>query len=74
MLNEITESKFYLENLIDSSVDSFCYPYGSFNEKIINEVKKIINLHLQLNDLDTMKVFITNISYLELIWEKNVKF
>lgn len=40
MLNEITESKFYLENLIDSSVDSFCYPYGSFNEKIINEVKK----------------------------------
>ena len=40
MLNEITESKFYLENLIDSSVDSFCYPYGSFNEKIVNEVKK----------------------------------
>ena len=40
MLNEIKESKLYLENLIDSSVDSFCYPYGSFNEKIINEVKK----------------------------------
>ena len=59
MLNEITESKFYLENLIDSSVDSFCYPYGSFNEKIVNEVKKIINLHLQLNDLDMIKVFIT---------------
>ena len=40
MLNEITESKFYLENLIDSSVDSFCYPFGSFNDKIIEEVKK----------------------------------
>ena len=40
MLNEKKESKFYLENLIDSSVDSFCYPYGSFNEKIVNEVKK----------------------------------
>ena len=40
MLNEITESKFYLENLIDSAVDSFCYPFGSFNEKIIEEVKK----------------------------------
>ncbi len=40
MLHEITESKFYLENLIDSSIDSFCYPYGSFSEKILNEVKR----------------------------------
>ena len=41
MLNELKESKLYLENLIDNSVDSFCYPYGSFNEKIVTEVKKI---------------------------------
>ncbi len=41
MLNEITESKNYLENLINNSVDSFCYPYGYFNEKILAEVKKI---------------------------------
>ena len=40
MLKEITESKLYLENLFENSVDSFCYPYGSFNEKIVTEVKK----------------------------------
>src|SRR5215469_1471877 len=30
---EIKESKEYLESIIDKKVNSFCYPYGDFNEK-----------------------------------------
>jgi len=37
---EIFQSKFYLENLIDSPIISFAYPCGAFNETISNLVKE----------------------------------
>lgn len=38
---EIKESKIYLEKLLKSDVDMFCYPKGLYNKRIKNQVKKI---------------------------------
>ena len=38
--NEVLGSKNYLEDLTGNLVDSFCYPYGYYNNSIIQEVKK----------------------------------
>lgn len=40
LYKEITESKFDLENQFDIPIKHFCYPYGNFNESIIEIVKK----------------------------------
>ena len=40
MIQEVTNSKFYLENLIETTVDVFCYPYGIYDKNIVDEVKK----------------------------------
>ena len=37
---EIIQSKNELERILGTSVDSFCYPYGNFNEKVKEHVKK----------------------------------
>ena len=39
-IDEIINSKNELESLTGSTVDSFCYPFGSYDENIINIVKK----------------------------------
>ncbi len=36
---EIIESKEYIENTFGVSVESFCYPYGFYNDKIVSIVK-----------------------------------
>jgi peptidoglycan/xylan/chitin deacetylase (PgdA/CDA1 family) len=38
-LNEIVNSKVDLENIFNTKIDHFCYPYGSFSEKIISIVR-----------------------------------
>ena len=37
---EILDSKLFLESIIKKEIKSFCYPYGNYNDKIINLVKK----------------------------------
>lgn len=37
---EIHESKRWLENLLDSEVPMFCYPYGYYDESIVEVVRK----------------------------------
>lgn len=37
---QISESKFFLEDLLSKEIKSFCYPYGKYNKDIILEVKK----------------------------------
>ena len=37
---EIHESKLWLENLLGSEVSMFCYPYGCYDESIVNAVRK----------------------------------
>jgi peptidoglycan/xylan/chitin deacetylase (PgdA/CDA1 family) len=39
-VTEIKESKKWLEELLHHRVDMFCYPYGKYNEQIIELVKK----------------------------------
>ena len=39
-IDEIINSKDELETLTGESVNSFCYPYGLYNENIVNVVKK----------------------------------
>ena len=39
-VKEIINSKDELENLTGTSINSFCYPYGLYNENIIEIVKK----------------------------------
>ena len=39
-IDEIINSKNELESLIGSAIDSFCYPYGLYNENIVNIVKE----------------------------------
>ena len=40
MIKEISNSKFDLERLIETKIDVFCYPYGIYDENIVDEVKK----------------------------------
>ena len=40
MIHEISYSKFDLERITESEIDTFCYPYGIYNQSIIDEVKK----------------------------------
>jgi len=40
LIDEIKGSKIKLEKLLDKKISSFCYPYGRFNEKIVNLVKE----------------------------------
>lgn len=40
LYKEITGSKFDLENQFDIPINHFCYPYGNFNDRIIQTVKK----------------------------------
>ena len=40
MIQEISKSKFDLERITESKVDTFCYPYGIYDENIVDEVKK----------------------------------
>ena len=37
---EIDGSKKYLEDKFQLDINNFCYPYGKYNQSIINEVKK----------------------------------
>jgi len=37
---EIRESKKYLENLTGRKITSFCYPYGDYNQDVVNLVRK----------------------------------
>ena len=39
-MDEIINSKNELESLTGSVIDSFCYPYGLYNENIVNIVKE----------------------------------
>ena len=39
-IDEIINSKNELESLTGSAIDSFCYPYGLYNENIVNIVKE----------------------------------
>ena len=38
--SEIAQSKAYLEELLQREVTAFCYPYGDFNDRVKNLVKK----------------------------------
>ena len=38
---ELRESKNIIENAINQKVDSFCFPFGFFNDKVISMCKKI---------------------------------
>lgn len=38
--DEIYNSKTYIENIIGHEVEHFCFPAGSFNEKVISKVQK----------------------------------
>ena len=40
ILNEVKESKDYLEQILGKSITAFSYPYGIYNNKIINVVKE----------------------------------
>ncbi len=40
LFEEIVNSKKDLQNLTGTQVESFCYPYGKYNENVINKVKK----------------------------------
>ena len=40
MTQEISNSKFDLESLTKTKIDVFCYPYGIYDKKVIDEVKK----------------------------------
>ena len=46
MIHEICYSKLDLERITESKVDTFCYPYGIYDEKIVDEVKKHYNYAL----------------------------
>lgn len=37
---EIAGSKYYLENIIQSEITSFCYPYGSYDQDVKHLVKE----------------------------------
>ena len=37
---EIIQSKYDLEDMLNCSIDSFCYPYGLYNENVMDIVKK----------------------------------
>lgn len=60
---EITESKEFLENLINKPVDSFCYPKGRYTQQIIKQVEdagykearttKVLNLFKPDNPFET---------------------
>ena len=39
-IDEIINSKNELESLTGTTIDSFCYPYGLYNENIVNIVKE----------------------------------
>ena len=39
-IDEIINSKNELESLTGTTIDSFCYPYGLYNENVVNIVKK----------------------------------
>jgi peptidoglycan/xylan/chitin deacetylase (PgdA/CDA1 family) len=39
-IDEINESKYYIEKLLNSPVISFCYPYGSYNRRVVNAVEE----------------------------------
>lgn len=38
--DEIIQSKFYLEELLQQEVTAFCYPYGDYNEEVKGLIKK----------------------------------
>ena len=38
--DEIAQSKFYLEHLLQQDVTAFCYPYGDYNDEVKDLVKK----------------------------------
>jgi len=38
--SELVDSKEYLENLINKPLNSFCYPRGRYDKKVIEQVKK----------------------------------
>ena len=40
MIQEIRYSKMDLERITESKIDAFCYPYGVYDENIVDEVKK----------------------------------
>ncbi len=40
LIDELTASKAYLENILKSSVDFFSYPFGSYNANVMRAVKK----------------------------------
>ena len=37
---EIVESKYYIEHIIEKEVESFCYPRGRRNEEVMDKVKE----------------------------------
>ncbi len=40
MIQEVSSSKYDLEKLIDTKIDTFCYPYGIYNKNVVDIVKK----------------------------------
>ena len=40
MIQEVRNSKYDLEKLIETKIDSFCYPYGIYNKNVVDVVKK----------------------------------
>jgi len=53
---EILEGKKTLEKLIRKEIISFCYPYGNFNEKVVDVLKKIGFKGARTTSLFTRKI------------------
>jgi peptidoglycan/xylan/chitin deacetylase (PgdA/CDA1 family) len=54
-LSEMIRVKLYLETLIGKPVNSIAFPYGSYNQQVINEAKKAGYDQLLIMDLNEQK-------------------
>ena len=72
--NEVLGSKNYLEDLTGNLVDSFCYPYGYYNNSIIQEVKKNYSFGLStMRSRYKKNKHEKYFYYHEVIWGKNYR-
>jgi peptidoglycan/xylan/chitin deacetylase (PgdA/CDA1 family) len=40
-MKELTESKLFLENILGKQIDTIAYPFGSYNQEVIEQVKAV---------------------------------
>lgn len=55
-IKEIRDSKMILEDKLGVSINTFCYPYGDYNESVVNIVKDTYDLAFSVNS-GHIKVF-----------------